>query len=77
MPDEVTFKTKAQLAENMILHARDNGVPFGWVGMDSFYSDLPWLRNDLNAEGITYIADIHRDTWVWLNAGLSGLHTEI
>ena len=64
MPDEIVFKNKAQLAKEMILHARDNGVPFGWVGMDSFYGNLPRLRNDLDAEEITYIADIHRDTWV-------------
>ena len=73
VPDEVTFKNKAQLAKEMILHARDNGVPFGWVGMDSAYGDLPWLRNDLDAEGITYIADIHRDTWVWLKLPIIGV----
>jgi len=67
VPDEVVFKNKAQLAKEMILHAKENGVRFGWVGMDSAYGDLPWLRNDLDAEGITYIADIHRDTWVWLS----------
>jgi SRSO17 transposase len=67
VPDKVVFKNKAQLAKEMILHARDSGVPFGWVGMDSFYGNLPWVRNDLDAEGITYIADIHCDTWVWLN----------
>ena len=66
-------KNKAQLAKEMILHARDNGVPFGWVGMDSFYGNLPWLRNDLDAEGITYIADIHRDTWVWLSLPKIGI----
>jgi SRSO17 transposase len=73
VPDEVTFKTKAQLAKEMILHARDNGVPFAWVGMDSLYGDLPWLRNDLDVEGITYIADIHRDTWVWLDLPRIGI----
>jgi SRSO17 transposase len=41
--------------------------------MDSFYGDLPWLRNDLDAEGITYIADIHRDTWVWLDLPKIGI----
>jgi hypothetical protein len=28
--------TKAQIAFEMVLHARDNGVLFAWVGMDSF-----------------------------------------
>jgi SRSO17 transposase len=51
--DEIIFETKALIAKEMILHARDNAILFGWVGMDSFYGDLPWLRNDLHAEGIT------------------------
>ena len=73
VPDDVIFKSKAELAKEMILHARDNGVLFGWVGMDSFYGDQPWLRNELDAEGIIYIADIHRDTWVWLNPPKIGI----
>ena len=73
VPDDIVFKSKAELAKDMIIHARDNGVPFGWVGMDSFYGDLPWLRNELDAEGIIYIADIHRDTWVWLNLPKVGI----
>jgi len=38
--------------------ARDNGVPFGWIGMDSFYGEQPWLLNEINSEGMIYIADI-------------------
>ena len=53
VPDDVPFKSKAELAKEMILHARDNGVTYGWVGMDSFYGDQPWFRNDMDAEGIT------------------------
>ena len=73
VPDDVVFKSKAELAWEMILHARDNGVPFGWVGMDSLYGNQSWLRNELDAEGIVYIADIHRDTWVWLSLPKTGI----
>ena len=31
VPDEVTFKNKAQLAKETILHAEITVVPFGWV----------------------------------------------
>ncbi len=44
--DEVTFKTEAQLGKEMRLHARDNGVPLGWVSMDSFYGDLHGFEVD-------------------------------
>ena len=73
IPDDIRFKPKAELALDMILHARDNGVPFGWVGMDSFYGNQPWLRNKLNEEEITYIADIHCDTLVWLDQPKIGI----
>lgn len=58
IPDDVTFKTKAQLGLEMILDVRNRGVCFGWVGMDARYGEQPWLRNRLDDEGITYMADI-------------------
>ena len=58
VPENVVFRTKAELGLEMIIHARDNGVPFGWIGMDSFYGEQPWLLNEINSEGMIYIADI-------------------
>lgn len=58
VPEEVTFKTKAQLGLEMILDAHSRGLHFGWVGMDAHYGEQPWLRNRLDDEGITYMADI-------------------
>ncbi|VVB68790.1 DDE superfamily endonuclease [uncultured archaeon] len=57
----------------MILNARKNGVPFGWIGMDCFYGEQPWLREKLDAEGLTFIADIPRDTRVWLSQPKTGI----
>jgi SRSO17 transposase len=37
VPAWVTFKTKAELGLEMLLKARERGVPFAWVGMDCFY----------------------------------------
>nr|AAU82832.1 transposase, ISRSO17 family [uncultured archaeon GZfos1D1] len=73
VPGDVVFKTKAELALKMILHARDNGVPFGWIGMDSFYGEQPWLRNEIASEGMIYIADIPVNTRVWLNKPETGI----
>jgi SRSO17 transposase len=73
IPDEVQFKSKAALALEMIIHARDNGVEFGWVGMDSFYGNQPYLLDRLDAEGIEYIADIHCDTMVWIDQPKVGI----
>lgn len=73
VPEDVIFKTKAELALEMILRARDNDVPFGWVGMDSFYGEQPWLRNEIDSKGMIYIADIPNDTRVWLNNPKTGI----
>jgi SRSO17 transposase len=66
VPKDVRFRTKAEIVLDMVLNARKNGVPFGWVGMDCFYGEQSHLRNKLDAEGLIYIADIPRDTRVWI-----------
>jgi len=58
VPEEVTFNTKAQLGLEMILAAHSRGLHFGWVGMDAHYGEQPWLRNQLDDQGIIYMADI-------------------
>ena len=67
VPDDVIFKTKAELGLEMILDARDRGVPFAWIGMDCFYGEQPWLRDKIDRAGMIYIADIPCDSRVWLN----------
>lgn len=66
VPEDIIFKTKAELGLEMILDAVDRKVPFNWVGMDCFYGEQPWLRDQLDSIRITYIADIPCDTRVWL-----------
>ncbi len=66
VPDDVGFKTKIELAWEMILHAKKNRVPFGWIGIDCFYGKDSWLRNQIDNEGMIYVADIRCDTLVWL-----------
>jgi SRSO17 transposase len=66
VPDDVVFKTKIELAWEMILHAKKNHVPFGWIGMDCLYGKDVWLRNQINESGMIYIADIRCDTLVWV-----------
>ena len=73
VPKEVQFRTKAQIGLDMILNARKNGVPFGWIGMDCFYGEQPWLREELDAEGLIFVADIPRDTRVWLSRPKTGI----
>lgn len=66
VPKNVRFRTKAEIGLDMVINARNNGVPFGWVGMDCFYGEQSNLRKKLDEEGLVYIADIPRDTRVWI-----------
>jgi SRSO17 transposase len=67
---------KPKLGLEMILHAKDNGVSFGWIGMDSFYGEQPWLRTEIAAEKLIYIADIPVNTIVWLDKPETGYQRE-
>ena len=73
VPEDFVFKTKAELGLEMILHARENNVPFGWVGMDSFYGRQSWLRDRIDSEGMVYIADLPSDTRVWVDLPKTGV----
>lgn len=73
VPNDVVFKTKVELAWEMILHAKGNSVPFGWIGIDCFYGRDSWLRNQIDSEGMVYIADIPCDTLVWLERPTTGV----
>jgi len=66
VPEDVIFKTKGELALEMVLDAKKRNVPFAFVGMDCFYGNQPWLLDKINGDGMIYIADISCDTRVWL-----------
>jgi SRSO17 transposase len=67
VPEDVVFKTKGELALEMLLDAEERKIPFAWVGMDCFYGQQPWLLENIDKKGITYIADIPCNTRVWLD----------
>ena len=73
VPWYVRFKKKTELAWEMILHAKKNKVPVGWVGMDCFYGRDSWLRNKINTQGLIYIADIPCNIGVWLEQPKTGV----
>jgi len=66
VPENIVFQTKAQLGLEQIYKAMGRKIPFGWIGMDSHYGQQPWLLDELESQGLLYIADIPCDTRVWL-----------
>lgn len=66
MPEHLTFKTKPELAWEIIRRAKDNKVPFEAVDMDDLYGRNADLRRSLGEAQIEYYGDVPKDTVVYL-----------
>jgi SRSO17 transposase len=60
-----TYRTKHQLALDLIERALSNGVEFSWVGFDGFYGDNGQLLRMIDGTGLTFMGDVHCDQYVW------------
>lgn len=65
VPDDIRFKTKPQIALDLIERACEAGLPPGAVLMDVDYGRDSRLRTGLTALGLTYVAGIQPNTLVW------------
>jgi SRSO17 transposase len=65
IPDEVTFKTKPQLAIEMIRRAVDAQLPRGVVLADSAYGDSSVFRREVRELELDYAVEVHSPTKVW------------
>jgi len=64
--DERKFRTKIELALEMVRQARERGLRYGWIGADSGYGKGPRFCFDLDAMGETFCVDLHSDFQVYL-----------
>ena len=62
------FRTKDELAVEIIRHARQRGLKFGWVGADAGYGKSPHTFYRLAALGETFFMDVPADFSVYLEA---------
>lgn len=58
---EIALKRKSDLALEMVLQARQNGVRFSWVGVDGGYGKEPAFLRRLEDLGEIFVADVHKD----------------
>src|SRR3954468_18068352 len=65
VPPGVIFRTKPQLALEMVAAAADEGVPFRWVGGDGVYGDSPAFVQGVRLPGKWYVLDSSADARVW------------
>jgi SRSO17 transposase len=65
VPSGVVFRTKPQLALDMLACSVAEGVPFRWVGGDSVYGDSPTFVQGVRRFGKCYVVDTSADARVW------------
>jgi SRSO17 transposase len=65
VPDEVTFKTKPEIALEQLHWASETGLPGAMVLLDSGYGHDSKLRRGITELGKTYVAGIQSQTLVW------------
>jgi SRSO17 transposase len=66
VPPGVIFRSKPQLALEMVADAAARGVPFRWVGGDGVYGDSPAFVQGVRQLGKWYVLDSSADARVWL-----------
>jgi len=63
---ERRFRTKRELALEVVRHARESKLQFGWVGADAGYGKGFDFLRALADDGETFVVDVHSDTRVYL-----------
>ena len=64
--EEQKFRTKIELALELVQHGQKNGLRYGWVGADAGYGKGPGFCLSLDKMGETFCVDLHSDFRVYL-----------
>ena len=64
---QMKFKTKPELALEMIDQKVIDGIEFDWVGGDGLYGHNSTLREGLDKRGLFYVLDVHKDEKVFIS----------
>lgn len=65
IPDDVAFRTKPQLAGDLVQAARANGLPHDWIIADELYGRDGALLGRLEAMNERYVMEVPVSTTVW------------
>lgn len=65
IPGGVIFRTKPELAAEMVQNAVLEGMPFRWVAGDSVYGNSPTFVQTVRALEKWYVLDVSSETWIW------------
>ncbi len=65
VPEGLIFRTKPELALEMVADAVTEGIPFRWVGGDSIYGNSPTFAQGVRQLGKWYVLDVSSEAHVW------------
>jgi SRSO17 transposase len=69
VPEEITFRTKPEIATGQIRRVRANGhVDFDWITADELYGRNGDFLDALEADGQRYVVEVPANTVVWTKA---------
>jgi len=68
VPEDVRFQTKPEIALALIDQARDMGVPYTCITVDSGYGDIPSFLDGMESRDEGYVTAVHRDFGVATHA---------
>jgi SRSO17 transposase len=61
------FRSKSQLALEMLKTAQERGIQFGYVGIDGGYGKEPAFLRSVDEQGCRFVADVHCDQTIYLH----------
>jgi SRSO17 transposase len=64
--EHIEFHRKHDLALQLVIQARLQGVAFGWVGADALYGEDPSFLRSLDQMHEIFMVDVHKDQRIYL-----------
>lgn len=64
--NEMVFKTKQELAIDIIKHQLSMGITFDYIAADGLYGNDASFAREINNMGLVYMLDIHSDQQIFL-----------
>ena len=69
VPKDLVFKTKPQIALELIARTLSDGVPLKWITADEGYGQVPAFLNGVAAHGLFYVVEVPRQVYGWTPNG--------
>ena len=66
IPEDVVYRPKYDIALDQLRHALANGIHFGWLTVDEWYTSCPKFLDGVETLGQRFVGEIRRNFHGWL-----------